>query len=117
MRNDRRLQYRLKKAQLRQNACVEDLDYRQRRGLDKAQMQPLLTGRWLNEHLNCLITGPTGVGKTLDRLCLGQSSVPARLQCILRALATVTAGSADCQSRRALPQTVTRDGQNPVTGH
>lgn len=63
-RANRRLQYRLQKAKLRQSACMEDIDYRHPRGLDKSLIQLLLSGRWLDEHLNCLITGPTGVGKT-----------------------------------------------------
>lgn len=63
-RANRRLQYRLQKAKLHQSACHEDIDYRHPRGLDKALMQHLLSSRWLDEHLNCLITGPTGVGKT-----------------------------------------------------
>lgn len=63
-RANRRLQYRLQKAKLRQSACMEDIDYRHPRGLDKSLIQLLLSGRWLDEHRNCLITGPTGVGKT-----------------------------------------------------
>ena len=63
-RADRRLQYRLRKARLKQNACIEDIDYRHRRGLDKILMTRLATGHWLSERLNVLITGPAGVGKT-----------------------------------------------------
>jgi DNA replication protein DnaC len=63
-RDDRRLQYRLRMARLKQSACVEDIDYRHRRGLDKRLMQKLVTGSYLRDKLNLLITGPTGVGKT-----------------------------------------------------
>lgn len=63
-RDDRRLQYRLRKARLRQQACVEDIDYRHRRGLDKRLMAKLTTATYLDEQLNILITGPAGVGKT-----------------------------------------------------
>lgn len=63
-REDRRLKSRLKQAKLRQQAAVEDIDYRAARGLDKALMARLATGQWLAEHLNVLITGPTGVGKS-----------------------------------------------------
>jgi len=61
---NRRLKSRLKKAKLRQQACMEDLDYRYQRGLDKSIMLSLSTCRWIKEHLNILITGPTGVGKS-----------------------------------------------------
>lgn len=73
-RANRRLQYRLQKAKLRQSACLEDIDYRHPRGLDKTVMQHLLSGRWLDEHLNCLITGPTGVGKTWLACALAQQA-------------------------------------------
>lgn len=63
-RENRRLKSRLKQAKLRQQAAVEDIDYRAARGLDKALMARLATGQWLAEHLNVLITGPTGVGKS-----------------------------------------------------
>lgn len=63
-RDDRRLRTRLRQARLRHNACLEDLDYRQPRGLDKTLMARLATCQWITEHLNLLITGPTGVGKS-----------------------------------------------------
>lgn len=72
VRADRQLQYRLRNAKLQQSACLEDLDYRPSRGLSKAHLQPLISCRWLNEHLNCLITGPTGVGKTWIASALAQ---------------------------------------------
>jgi len=73
-RANRRLQYRLQKARLQPASCPEDLDYRQPRGLDKTLLQHLLGGRWLAEHLNCLITGPTGVGKTWVACALAQQA-------------------------------------------
>lgn len=63
-RDNRRLKTRLRTAKLRQPAAVEDIDYRHPRGLDKALMARLITGQWIAEHHNLLITGPTGVGKT-----------------------------------------------------
>jgi DNA replication protein DnaC len=63
-REDRRLQTRLRQARLRQSACLEDLDTRTPRGLDKALITQLGTGTWIRQGLNVLILGPTGVGKT-----------------------------------------------------
>lgn len=63
-RATRRLRTRLTQARLRANAAIEDLDYRRHRGLDRALMLRLAGCQWLGEHLNVLITGPTGVGKT-----------------------------------------------------
>jgi DNA replication protein DnaC len=63
-RATRRLRTRLTQARLRANAAIEDLDYRSHRGLDRALMLRLAGCQWLGEHLNVLITAPTGVGKT-----------------------------------------------------
>ena len=63
-RESRRLTSRLRRARLRHTAALEDIDYRYPRGLDKGLIQSLASCRWAKEHLNILITGPTGVGKT-----------------------------------------------------
>ena len=63
-RENRRLSSRLRRARLKHNAAIEDIDYRHPRGLDRSLIQSLAACRWVKEHLNILITGPTGVGKT-----------------------------------------------------
>jgi DNA replication protein DnaC len=63
-RENRRLQTRLRQAKLKHNACVEDIDYRAPRGLDKALLLQLASCRWIREGLNLIVVGPTGVGKT-----------------------------------------------------
>jgi len=63
-RADKRLLYRLRNARLRQHACVEDIDYRHHRALDKRLVRQLINGDYLHGRLNVLITGPAGVGKT-----------------------------------------------------
>jgi DNA replication protein DnaC len=63
-REDRRLQTRLRKAQLKHQAAIEDIDYRTPRGLDKGLMRQLSGCHWVKEGLNLIINGPTGVGKT-----------------------------------------------------
>ena len=66
-REDRRLTNRLHKAKLRQNACIEDVDYRHPRGLDKSVITRLATCQWVRDRHNVLITGPTGIGKPQPR--------------------------------------------------
>ena len=64
LRQTRQMQARLRKAKLRQNAVVEDIDFKQPRGLDRSQVLQLATCQWIKQKQNLLITGPTGVGKS-----------------------------------------------------
>jgi DNA replication protein DnaC len=73
-REDRRLPTRLRQAKLWQAACLEDLDYRQPRGLDNALMTTLATCQWMRDRPNVLSTGPTGIGKTWIACALGQQA-------------------------------------------
>lgn len=73
-RDSRRLKTRLQRAKLRQSACIEDLDYRHPRGLDKSLIMRLAQCQWIREHLNILITGPTGIGKTWIACALAQNA-------------------------------------------
>lgn len=64
-RNHRRLQLRLKQAKLKQQtACIEDIDFKAGRGLDKSQILSLAACQWVREHHNILLVGATGTGKT-----------------------------------------------------
>jgi DNA replication protein DnaC len=73
-RENRRLATRLKKAKLRHQATLEDIDYRHPRGLDRALMSKLITCRWISQHHNLIITGPTGCGKTFLACALAQKA-------------------------------------------
>ena len=63
-RENRRLERLLKAARLRVGACVEDIDYRHPRGLEKPRMASLVSLDWVRQSLNLCLTGPTGCGKT-----------------------------------------------------
>ena len=63
-KENRALATRLQQAQLKLPASLEDLDYRSARGLKRAQIDQLRASDWLGRHHPCLITGPTGTGKT-----------------------------------------------------
>src|ERR1700680_1808639 len=63
-RESRRLVTRLKFANLRQTATIEDLNTKAARGLDKALFAKLATGDWIGRRHDLLITGKTGTGNT-----------------------------------------------------
>lgn len=73
-REDRRLAGLLKKARLRENACMEDIDYRAGRGLDKSEMASLSLCNWITHGANLIITGPAGGGKTWIGCALGNQA-------------------------------------------
>jgi DNA replication protein DnaC len=73
-RDTRRLATRLKFASLRQSACVEDLDLRTPRGLDRAVLAHLVDGAWIGRAENLLVTGATGLGKSWIACALGHKA-------------------------------------------
>ena len=73
-RASRQLTNRLRRARLRHPACIEDIDFRQPRGLDKDLILSLADARWVREHLNVLITGPAGIGKSWLACALAHSA-------------------------------------------
>jgi DNA replication protein DnaC len=64
LRENRRLSRRLRNADLKQQACIEDINYKHPRKLNKEIAKDLMRCQWIHNHLNLLITGPTGCGKT-----------------------------------------------------
>jgi len=62
---------RLKYAQFKIQCTLEQIDYRLPRGLKRASIEQLRTSQWVEENRSCLITGPTGTGKTFIACALG----------------------------------------------
>lgn len=73
-RDTKRLTARLKFAALRQSACVEDVDWRTPRGIDRAVFTKLIAGDWIDRNENLLVTGATGLGKSWIACALGHKA-------------------------------------------
>jgi len=74
-RENQALARRLKAAKLRGNACVEEIDYRASRGLDKSVIRALTQeSAWVAQHENIFVLGPTGVGKSFIAAALAQKA-------------------------------------------
>jgi DNA replication protein DnaC len=74
-RDTKRVTRLLKQAKLKvSGACLEDVDYRPGRGLEKKFVAQLGSGDWIRHHQNCLLTGPTGSGKTWLACALGNAA-------------------------------------------
>jgi len=76
-RDNLRLRRLLKKAKLRQEAALEDIDYMASRGLNQQVLLELANPQWVAAHRTILLSGPTGVGKTFIACALGNSAARA----------------------------------------
>ena len=73
-KENRALSARLRYAKLRQQACVEDIDYRHPRKLHRSVIEHLSGNDWIQHAQNCIITGPAGVGKSYLACALAQKA-------------------------------------------
>jgi len=105
-RHNAALAQRLRLARLRQAVCLEDIDYRLPRGLDRGLMRSLAAGRWLAEHNNVLVLGPTGAGKSFVACALGNQAArdghSVRYQRLSRLLDELAMGRAEGRYARLL---------------
>jgi DNA replication protein DnaC len=76
-RDNLRLRRLLKKAKLRQEAALEDIDYGATRGLSQQVILELSNPEWIPAHRNVLISGPTGIGKSFIACALGNAAARA----------------------------------------
>ena len=74
-RQNRALQRRLREGRLQGPACVEDIDFRATRGLDKQVVRSLIhDSDWVRRHQHIFLIGPTGIGKTFLARAFGQKA-------------------------------------------
>jgi DNA replication protein DnaC len=111
-RANNRLRRRLKSARFPLQATIEDLDLTAGRGLKRAQVLELAQGAWVRRHLNLLILGATGAGKTYLSCALGRAACEAeftvrylRTSRLLQTLELVHADGSYPQLLRSLART------------
>lgn len=83
-RENRKLKIRLKKATLKQPVSLEDLDYPSKRELAKPFIEELSSCRFVDQHRNILITGPTGSGKSFLASALGHAACMRGLEVLYK---------------------------------
>lgn len=111
-RANNRLRRRLKSARFPLQATIEDLDLSASRGLKRAQVLQLAQGEWVHRHLNLLVLGATGAGKTYLACALGRAACEAeftvrylRTSRLLQTLELVHADGSYLQLLRSLART------------
>lgn len=72
-RQQHRIERRIKQAGFPQPASIEDLDFSPARGLDRRFILELSQSIWIASHLNTIVLGATGAGKTFLISALGLS--------------------------------------------
>ncbi len=65
---------RVRAAKLRQQAAIEDVNYRTERGLDRSLFLRLGSNQWIRDRSSLIITGPCGVGKSFLACALGNKA-------------------------------------------
>ena len=98
-RESRKLSNRLRRARLRQQASIEDIDYSAARGLDKSVIRALARCNYVKHHENVLIVGATGTGKTFLACALAHKAClegfTARYERLSRLLESIQIARAD----------------------
>jgi DNA replication protein DnaC len=70
----RALTRRLQRAHLKVQACLEDINYRHKRGLRRDSIEQMIGADWIRCNRTGIITGPTGTGKTYLACALGHQA-------------------------------------------
>ena len=71
-KHDRRIDRFIKQAGFRFPAVLEDIDFREKRGITKQDVLRLSDCLYIQKKQNLILSGPTGVGKTYIACALGR---------------------------------------------
>ena len=115
-KENRSLSRRLQSAQFKISGSLEDIDYRHPRGLKRAQIEQLRASQWIAQHRNCLITGPTGAGKTYLACALGHAACRDGHRTVYLLRPQALSRPASCPSRRQFLVTA-QEARSSATAH
>ena len=102
---------RLKNAHLKDSqACLEDIDYRPARGLDRSLVRSLATCDWITRHQNLILLGPCGVGKTFLACAFAQQAMTPGPHSLLYPPACTLSRTLHSSRRRDSAQTPGKTG-------
>jgi DNA replication protein DnaC len=108
-KEERRMKRLLSQAKLKINACIEDVDFRTPRGLQKSVILQLASCDWIKNAHNVIVTGPTGAGKTYlacalaNRACrMGFSAFYIRIPKLFHELAMAKADGSYSKTMKKL---------------
>lgn len=76
-RTNNRRQRLIRAARFPLQATIEELDLSARRGLKRGEVLQLAQSEWVAHHLNMLVLGPTGAGKSFLASALGRAACEA----------------------------------------
>ncbi len=108
-RENQALARRLKAAKLRGPACVEDIDYRAARGLEKTVVRALVKdSAWVCYHENIFAIGPCGVGKSFLASALAQKACRDAYSALYLRAAALSRELALARAGRSLPHFLAR---------
>lgn len=106
LRRQKQFEARAKRARLRQQATIEDVDYRTVRGLDRTLFLKLGTCQWIRDHRHVILCGPTGIGKSWLACALGHKACQENLSVLYyrmpRLFADLALGRGDGRYARRL---------------
>jgi DNA replication protein DnaC len=111
-RENRRMTRLEQLAQFKQRAALEDLNYRDRTGLDRSQIAALAACDWIRANQNVLIHGATGSGKSFLACALGHQACRNGLSVLYVRAPRAVRGNDPMPCGRELSQASRRHRQN-----
>jgi DNA replication protein DnaC len=114
-RENSRFSSRLRTAKFREkDACVENWDFKEPRGLKKSSFLEFTKNDWISKHQNMVVTGPCGSGKSYLAQALAHNAIRCGISAVYfwlpRFSETITKAKAD----GSLPHLIRRISKAPL---